>query len=243
MTSNPPLYPLQGGELDRVRPLRVPLLGGVQGWVYENLKRLWPVFCAIASMSLLGVNSAGAENLQRPNILLIVADDLGCYGGEIATPNLDLLAKMKELGIVSSETPLSPRSPFWDWGQTESAENPAWETLPSDRRSDLARRMAIYAAMVDRMDQNIGRIVSDLQLRDEFENTLIVFLPDNGACAEWEPYGFDVRSSSMNMLHADEKLAAMGGPGTFHSVGSGWANENQVLPMPTDSKVGYLPKE
>ena len=54
-------------------------------------------------------------------------------------------------------------------------------------------RMAIYAAMVDRMDQNIGRMTADLRARGELDNTLIMFLSDNGACAEWDPFGFDVQ--------------------------------------------------
>jgi arylsulfatase len=97
------------------------------------------------------------------------------------------LAKMKRLGLVSGKTRLSPRSKFTNFGETQTAENPPWNSLPEDRRADLAMRMAIYAAMVDRMDQNIGRIIADLRARGELENTLIFFMSDNGACAEWDP--------------------------------------------------------
>ena len=82
--------------------------------------------------------------------------------------------------------------------------------------------MAIFAALSDRMDQHIGRVLKDLKANGEFENTLIVFLSDNGACAEWDWKGFDERSSNINHLHKD--LNAMGKAGTFHSVGSAWAN-------------------
>jgi arylsulfatase A-like enzyme len=84
--------------------------------------------------------------------------------------------------------------------------------------------MAIFAAMVDRMDENIGRIVADLTARGELDNTLTVFLSDNGACAEWKPNGFDIRSGNNNILHTGDDLDHMGGAGTYHSVGSGWAN-------------------
>ncbi len=134
------------------------------------------------------------------------------------------LTRMKKLGIVSEETELPPRSPWWNYGETETDTNPAWASLPENRRADLARRMAIYAAMIDRMDQQIGRVIDDLKANDEFENTLIVFLSDNGACAEWDPHGFDIVSSNQNILHEDDALQTMGGPGTFHSAGSGWAN-------------------
>lgn len=131
---------------------------------------------------------------------------------------------MIQQGLVPDSTLLPPRSPYWNYGETETGANPAWDTLPEDRRLDLARRMAIYAAMVDRMDQQIGRVVENLKAAGEFENTLVVFTSDNGACAEWDPRGFDIVSSNQNILHTGEDLEKMGSPGTFHSIGSGWAN-------------------
>jgi arylsulfatase len=82
--------------------------------------------------------------------------------------------------------------------------------------------------MVDRMDRNIGRVVADLRANGELDSTLTVFLSDNGACAEWDPHGFDIRSSPNNILHAGDELEQMGGRGTFHSVGSGWANASNT---------------
>jgi arylsulfatase A-like enzyme len=138
------------------------------------------------------------------------------------------LVKMKRLGLVAGRTKLSPRSKYTNFGETQTAENPAWDSLPEDRRADLAMRMAIYAAMVDRMDQNIGRLTADLRARGEFENTLILFMSDNGACSEWDPFGFDVSSSPNNVLHRSAELERMGSPGTYHSVGSGWANASNT---------------
>jgi arylsulfatase len=52
-----------------------------------------------------------------------------------------------------------------------------------------------------------------------------MLLSDNGACYEWGPYGFDERSrAGITHLHTGEELRRMGGPGTYHSYGSGWAN-------------------
>ncbi len=138
------------------------------------------------------------------------------------------LKRMKERGIVPGNTPLSPRSRYWNYGETKTGINPAWSSLPEDRRHDLARRMAIYAAMVDRMDQNIGRVLGNLRQANELENTLIVFLSDNGACAEWDPFGFDVKSSNHNILHRGKDLEAMGSRGHYHSAGSGWANASNT---------------
>jgi arylsulfatase len=134
-------------------------------------------------------------------------------------------AKQIQLGLFPKDTPLSPRSPFTTRADfLRSGENPAWDDLDADRRADLARRMAIYAAMVDRMDRTIGRVIDDLKKNRELDNTLILFLSDNGACAEWDPFGFDVNSGPKNFLHKGADLDAMGGPKTYHSYGSGWAN-------------------
>jgi arylsulfatase A-like enzyme len=138
------------------------------------------------------------------------------------------LARMKRLRLVSKGTRLSPRSKYTNHGEIVTAQNPAWDSLPEDRRADLAMRMAIYAAMIDRMDQNIGRVTADLRARGELDDTLILFLSDNGACAEWDPFGFDVSSSPNNVLHRGDDLTRMGSRSTYHSVGSGWANASNT---------------
>ena len=79
------------------------------------------------------------------------------------------LTKMKRLGLVSRD--IDPAKMAGDWGKVKCK---TWE----------ADRMEVYAAMVDQMDQGIGRIVDKLRDRDQLENTLILFLQDNGACAE-----------------------------------------------------------
>lgn len=134
------------------------------------------------------------------------------------------LARMKKLGIINENTPLPPRSEYWDRDRDIRGTNPAWETLDSDRKKDLARRMAIYAAMVDRMDRNLGRIIDQIRSKGDLDNTLILFCSDNGACAEWDPWGFDNWITTSNMLHRKEDIQKMGGPDSYHSYGSGWAN-------------------
>ena len=160
--------------------------------------------------------------LQAPEEVIEKYKDVYKKGWDVLRE--ERLERMKQFGLVAQDTELTPRSPWWNYGETEAGFNPAWDSLPADRQADLARRMAIFAAMVDRMDENIGRIVADLRERGELDNTLIVFLSDNGACAEWDPNGFDVRSSNNNILHAGEEVERMGEAGTYHSAGSGWAN-------------------
>ncbi len=81
-------------------------------------------------------------------------------------------AKQKELGLFGHETAPSPRPDHI----------PAWDALTPEMRAWESRRMAAYAALIDRVDQEIGRLVADLQRRGELDNTLILFLSDNGAC-------------------------------------------------------------
>ena len=60
----------------------------------------------------------------------------------------------------------------------------AWEELTAEQQQFQSTKMAIHAAMIDRMDQEIGRILEQLRQMDQYENTLILFLSDNGASAE-----------------------------------------------------------
>jgi arylsulfatase A-like enzyme len=102
--------------------------------------------------------------------------------------------------------------------------NPDWKDLPENRREDLAYRMATFAAMIDHVDQGIGKIIRQLEQGGDLENTLILFTSDNGACYEWGPFGFD-RSSrkGFTQLHEGDDLRGVGGPETYHSVGSAWS--------------------
>src|SRR5262245_56105776 len=134
-------------------------------------------------------------------------------------------ARQIELGLFPKGTPLSPLSDYKARADIKrEGTNPAWDTLDADRRADLARRMAVFAAIVTCMDENIGRVVAELKRHGELDYTLILFLSDNGACAEWDPFGFDESSGPKNTLHTGGQLDAMGGPKTYHSYGSGWAN-------------------
>ncbi len=81
-------------------------------------------------------------------------------------------AKLKELKIIDDTWPLSPRDPKVE----------PWNRITDEQAKFLLPMMEVYAAMVDRLDQNIGRLVEHLKKHDAFDDTLIVFLSDNGAC-------------------------------------------------------------
>ena len=157
------------------------------------------------------------------------------------------LQKQQELGILPAGAALTPRSPIplpavaaRIGSQTADGNNPPWDSLPADRRADLAHRMAVFAGMVTGMDRNIGRLVADLAEHNELDNTLILFLSDNGACAEWEPFGFDLpiitnpqpgiginqgTPGAPNILRTTQAdLDLLGSASTSISYGSAWAN-------------------
>lgn len=127
--------------------------------------------------------------------------------------------RMVENGLIDpSTTVLSPRL----------GNDLSWENNP-DKEWD-ARAMAVHAAMVDRMDQGIGRLVEALKQTGELENTLIVFLSDNGAspenCMRYGP-GFDRPSETRDgqKIHFPINKDVMPGPQTsFASIGERWAN-------------------
>jgi arylsulfatase A-like enzyme len=141
----------------------------------------------------------------------------------------DRLTRQKKLGLVPEDLVLTPRARVpRNWANSKTGwadkENPAWESLPEDRRRDLARRMAVFAAMVDRMDRAVGKTIEHLKTTGQFDNTVIFFLSDNGACAEWDPWGFDLNSGPQNVLHTGDNLKTIGAPGSYISYGSGWAH-------------------
>jgi arylsulfatase len=88
-----------------------------------------------------------------------------------------------------------------------------WDTLTAGQRRFQADKMAVHAAMVDRMDREIGRVLDQLKAMGALDNTLVFFLSDNGASAEM-------------MVRGDghDPAAAPGSAATFLSIGPGWSS-------------------
>ncbi len=96
--------------------------------------------------------------------------------------------RLPQLGIATQSWRLSPRTP----------NTPAWNALTPKQQDQWDLSMAVYAAMVDRMDQQIGRLLATLRETGEEDNTLVLFLSDNGACAEINNQTPDVPPGPMN---------------------------------------------
>ena len=84
-----------------------------------------------------------------------------------------------KMGLIEAAWPLSPRE----------ADSPAWESLSDEAKDRFDHLMAVYAAMVEAIDTSVGVLVKGLETRGALDNTLILFLADNGANAESGPDG------------------------------------------------------
>jgi hypothetical protein len=116
--------------------------------------------------------------------------------------------RQKEMGLLPPDATLSPRHP----------QARPWSEMPEEAKKDLAHRMAVYAAQIDCIDQNIGRLVKKLKELNQFDNTLILFLSDNGCSAEGGPGGFS----------RGQPGAAIGTGLSYASVGLEWANASDT---------------
>ena len=98
-----------------------------------------------------------------------IAKYRGKYDGGYEPIRRARYERLKKMGMIRDNWALSPQAGDWD-----AVKDKAWE----------ARCMEVYAAMIDCMDQGIGRIVAELKKQGQLDNTLIFFLQDNGGCAE-----------------------------------------------------------
>lgn len=138
---------------------------------------------------------------------------------------VDRLDRMQEIGLIDEETALTLRGDVANTNHGETLHQiRAWDSLPPARQADLTRRMAIYAAMVERVDYNIGRMLSDLEANGELDNTLVVFMSDGGANAEWHEYGFNANETPRTGASLDSMGTTTSAEDKSIFYGSGWAN-------------------
>jgi arylsulfatase len=132
--------------------------------------------------------------------------------------------ELKARGLVDPRWPISPRDPTaFPW---EESAYPEWE----------AYRMAIYAAQIDRMDQGVARLLAVLRDRDQLDNTVIIFLSDNGGAAEFlaedgplrPGWIADTTPDGRPMHFGNTPVLVPGGPETFQSYDICWANASNT---------------
>jgi arylsulfatase A-like enzyme len=135
--------------------------------------------------------------------------------------------RQKSMGLLPSDTPLPPRN------TEERHAVKAWDDLSDTEKELFARYQEIFAAMVDNVDQNFGRLRSALEEMGEWENTIVVFTSDNGGSREGEENGTSAyfrtllaqaRASTLDDIAVDHaRLDEMGGPQTLPHYPMGWA--------------------
>ena len=130
----------------------------------------------------------------------------GVYDGGYDAIRQARYERQIKLGLIDPKS--SPLPPM----DYEKKAAKRWDALLPEEREPEAMKMEVYAAMLDRVDQNIGRLVSRLDSQGKLADTLILFLSDNGACAE-TPADWD------NI----DPIAPMGSVATFVSYGPSWA--------------------
>jgi len=117
------------------------------------------------------------------------------------------LERQIEMGLIDKRWALSPRD----------GQSPDWSTLDDARKDDEDLRMSIYAAQIDRLDQGVGRILAKIRELGVEDNTLVMFLSDNGGTSEGGPFGFNL-----------VKNVAPGGIESYASYGLCWGNASNT---------------
>jgi arylsulfatase A-like enzyme len=207
---------------------------------------------AIADNAIQFVKDHAKDNVKDPFFLYVaytaahwpmhaLPEDIkkyaGKYDGGYEPIRKARFEKAVKLGLIDANQGLSPQAEEWN-----KVTNKKWE----------AACMEVYAAMVDRMDQGIGKLVAQLKRNGQFENTLILFLQDNGGCAELqgrtptkdhpnierpEKPAFPAMSPEQFQINAVVPMQTRdgfpvrmgtkvmpGGPDTYIAYGRGWAN-------------------
>jgi arylsulfatase len=126
------------------------------------------------------------------------------------------LASMRKAGVLPGKLPHSAES--------FGPQSQSWDALSPGAKAREARRMAIYAAMVERMDHNIGRVLAALKQSGQIDNTVILFLSDNGPADE-DPRQYAVMPGFTDRYgNADNSPGAMGTSRSFVLQDPRWAS-------------------
>ena len=183
------------------------------GMLEENAKTDQPFFLYLAHHAPHWPLHALPEDIERYR---------GVYSGGWDRLRGARYEEMRQRGILQHPWALSPRDPA----------APAWDQAP--HHGWEADRMAVYAAQVDRMDQQIGRVLQTLKRLGKYDDTLVMFFSDNGGCAEamreggWTQFYPDKTRDGQQIVLGNRPGLAPGGPTTFQSYDLPWANASNT---------------
>ncbi|WP_091741361.1 arylsulfatase [Phenylobacterium immobile] len=147
-----------------------------------------------------------------------IAKYSGRYDAGPAALRAERLERMKVLGVAPANAQVS----------TDPVED--WTSLSPDERAVEARKMEVYAAMVDRLDQNVGRVLDALRRRGELENTLVIFMSDNGPDGGGYEHPMSMRAP-WNPIDVpfDNSLENLGAATSVFAYGRAWSDAGDPL--------------
>ena len=181
-----------------------------------------PFFAYVAYQAVHYPHQAPQEFIDKYN---------GVYDDGFVALRESRLARLRELGLVSHEVELDMKLDKTTYGPWIY---PDWDSLSDEEKKFQARRMQTYAGMVDNMDANIGKLLDYLESVGEADNTLIVFMSDNGA----DPNQFPMAPANREWYNEhypltyiedyDGDYSGMGLKGSFADYGPGWATASNA---------------
>jgi arylsulfatase A-like enzyme len=199
---------------------------------------------AISDNAVKYLKAHEAESSEQPFFMYVaytaahwpmhaLAEDIAKYKGKFgkgyAHYRKQRFERLKKMGLIDEDWEMSKKAGDW-----EKIEHKAWE----------ARCMEVYAAMIDRLDQGIGRIVAELQRQGTLDNTLIFFLQDNGGCAEGMGRGPKVNERWVSAIKdrkpmAPDELQPTLWPPMKTRDGRPVRGGPEVMPGPDGTYIGY----
>jgi len=121
------------------------------------------------------------------------------------------LQKQKELGIIAEDVELANMPP----------NASPWEELATEEQLYHARRMEVYAGMVDNVDDNVGKLIAYLKKTGAYDNTLIFLMSDNGGAGF---NGYQSKGGKKRYAAADNSIDNLGRKGSNDYIGAGWGS-------------------
>ncbi|MHC4933654.1 MAG: arylsulfatase [Planctomycetota bacterium] len=156
-------------------------------------------------------------SFTAPHDPLHVPDDWldkykGAYDHGYDVQGARRLQQLKSLGLVSKDVRAYPRHPMI----------PAWDSLPTEEKKRQARKMEIYAAMVENVDFHVGRVFAHLKKIGKYDNTLVIFFSDNGANGA-AMHQYPETNEAWVERNSDNRFENYGRRGSRIAMGPGWA--------------------
>lgn len=150
----------------------------------------------------------------------------GVYDEGFEALRASRLARQKEMGLVSAGIELDPdmlKTSFEPW------QMPDWEALSDEEKAFRARQMQTYAGMLDNMDANVARLLAHLDETGVADNTIVIFMSDNGPDPNQLPLSdayrpwYEANYDKVYMEDFEGDFSSMGQKGVYADYGPGWA--------------------